>query len=133
EFQLDRVPLSPESELSIGSRTGTTSHQANPWFAIDDTTAGEEHGEVWSGALAWSGAWRFTVSRFSNGRAQVTGGFGHDGFSTWRLRPGERLETPVFAGLYSAEGFGAASREWHAYQLRHVLPRPDEVRPVLYN
>jgi alpha-galactosidase len=133
ETQLDRVPLSTESSVVLGSRTGTTSHEANPWFAIDDGTAGEEHGEVWSGALAWSGVWQFVAHRYANGRAQVSGGFGHDGFSTWRLHPGELFETPVFAGLYSAAGFGASSREWHTYQLRHIVPKAGELRPVLYN
>jgi len=54
----------------LESRRGTTGHQADPWFAISrdsgqDTSrpavADEEHGEVWFGALAWSGSWRFTV------------------------------------------------------------------------
>lgn len=133
ETQLDKVFLSRESAFVIGSRNGTTSHEANPWFAIDDGTAGEEHGEVWCGALAWSGAWQILAQTFSNGRAQVSGGFGHDGFDVWKLRPGESFETPVFAGLYTANGFGAASREWHTYLLRHILPRAEEVRPVLYN
>jgi alpha-galactosidase len=39
----------------------------------------------------------------------------------------------VCAGLYSDGGFGATSRQWHAYARRHVLPAPDELRPVLYN
>lgn len=133
ETRLERVPLSPASSFTIGSRTGITGHFTNPWFAVDDGTAGEEQGEVWSGALAWSGAWQLVAQRFANGRAQVSGGFGHDGFSTWLLRPGETLTTPVFAGVYSAHGFGAASREWHTYQLRHVLPNAGELRPVLYN
>jgi alpha-galactosidase len=49
------------------------------------------------------------------------------------LRPGERWRTPVFAGLYSAAGFGATSRQWHGYARAHVLPAPQEPRPVLYN
>jgi alpha-galactosidase len=49
------------------------------------------------------------------------------------LRPGERWRTPVFAGLYCAAGFGAASRQWHGYARAHVLPVPGELRPVLYN
>jgi alpha-galactosidase len=133
ETQLNQVALAPTSTLTIGSRTGTTGHLANPWFAVDDGTAGEEHGEVWSGALAWSGTWRIVAERFANGRTQLSGGFGRDGFRLWRLTAGEPLRTPVFAGVYAAAGFGAASRQWHAYLLGHVLPRAAEVRPVLYN
>jgi alpha-galactosidase len=35
--------------------------------------------------------------------------------------------------VYTDGGFGAASRAWHAYILAHVLPHPDELRPVLFN
>src|ERR1051325_2744182 len=57
-------------ERVLESRRGSTSHQSNPWFAIfresgsdTATAADEDHGEVWFGALAWSGSWRITVER----------------------------------------------------------------------
>ncbi|WP_422771108.1 alpha-galactosidase [Plantactinospora sp. WMMC1484] len=131
EFQLRRDSV-PVAETVLTSRRGMTSHHANPWLAVDDGTAGEEHGEVWSTALAWSGSWRITVHRDPVGRTSWTGGFGHDGL-TWSLAPGETLDTPVFAGLHSTGGFGAASRAWHGYVRRHVLTHPAETRPVLYN
>ena len=131
ETQLKRDALA-WGETTLTSRRGITSHQANPWVMLDAGDATEEHGRVWSAALAWSGSWRITVRRGTDNRVRVTGGFGHDGVS-WRLNPGERLSTPSFAGLYADGGFGAASRAWHAYVLDHVLPHPREVRPVLYN
>ena len=81
-------------------------------------------------AAAWSGSWRVTLHRDPVGRTTWTGGFGHEGL-TWSLGPGEALDTPVFAGLYTAGGFGAASRAWHGYVRRHVLSHPDEVADVL--
>jgi alpha-galactosidase len=39
----------------------------------------------------------------------------------------------VFAGLWSAEGFGGASRSWHAWQLVHVVPDAESLRLVLCN
>jgi len=131
EFQLRRTDV-PVAETVLTSRRGITSHHANPWLAIDDGTAGEEHGEVWSTALAWSGSWRITLHRDPVGRTTWTGGFGHEGLS-WSLAPGEALDTPVFAGLYTVDGFGAASRAWHGFVRQHVLSHPDETRPVLYN
>jgi len=131
EFRLRRVDL-PVAETVLTSRRGVTSHHANPWLALDDGTAGEEHGEVWSAALAWSGSWRVTLHRDPGGRTGFTGGFGHEGL-TWTLAPGDTLETPVFAGTYSAAGFGGASRAWHSYVRLGVLAHPDELRPVLYN
>ncbi|MFJ3905982.1 alpha-galactosidase [Streptomyces sp. NPDC090025] len=131
EFQLQRDRL-PVAETVLTSRRGLTGHHASPWLALDDGTAAEESGEVWSTALAWSGSWRVTVHRDPVGRTTWTGGFGHEGLS-WSLRPGETLSTPVYAGLYTPDGFGAASRAWHAYVREHVLPEPGRDRPVLYN
>jgi alpha-galactosidase len=131
EFQVRRTDV-PVAETVLTSRRGMTSHHANPWLAIDDGTADEDHGEVWSTALAWSGSWRVTLHRDPVGRTTWTGGFGHEGL-TWSLAPGEALETPVFAGLYTADGFGAASRAWHGHVRGRVLSHPDETRPVLYN
>lgn len=131
EFQLNRDRL-PIAETVLTSRRGLTGHHANPWLALDDGTADEERGEVWSSALAWSGSWRITLHRDPVGRTTWTGGFGHEGIG-WTLEPGQRLCTPVFAGLYSPAGFGAASRSWHRYVRAHVLAGPDEDRPVLYN
>ncbi|HEV7977404.1 alpha-galactosidase [Amycolatopsis sp.] len=131
ESRLRRGELAT-AETVLTSRRGVSSHHANPWVMVDAGDAGEDHGEVWSTALAWSGSWRITVARDSADKVAVTGGFGHDGVH-WKLAPGKTLRTPVFAGLYSAHGFGGASRSWHDYALRDVLPHADELRPVLYN
>ncbi|NRQ36283.1 alpha-galactosidase [Nonomuraea sp. NN258] len=121
----------PVGETTFGSRTGATSHKANPWIMIGDAT--EDAGQVWGVALAWSGSWRLTAQRRPEGDLAISAGFGHDGLS-WPLAPGESLRTPPALGLHTpAGGYGAASRAWHDYARRHVLPTPDEERPVLYN
>ncbi|MFI1094250.1 alpha-galactosidase [Streptomyces sp. NPDC020917] len=131
ESRLARAPLAP-GERVIGSRSGHTSHHHLPWFALDEGEATEEHGQVWTGALAWSGSWRIAVAVLPDGRVQATGGAGHDDAGLVRLTPGGSFTGPVFAGLYSDGGFGAASRAWHAYQRAHVLPDVDRPRPVAY-
>jgi alpha-galactosidase len=131
ETRLQRTAL-PVGETTYTSRSGTTGHRANPWVMIDAGDATEEHGEVWSVALAWSGSWRITTQRRTEGDVAVTAGFGHEG-PRWRLAPGEVLRTPAVLGLYSTGGYGQASRAWHSYAREQVLPTPDEIRPVLYN
>jgi alpha-galactosidase len=131
ESQLERVVLA-RGETVLTSRRGTTGHHANPWVTLDAGDAGEEHGEVWSVALAWSGTWRITVTRTPTDLVSVTGGAGHDGVGV-RLAAGHERQTPVFAGQYTMGGYGAASRAWHGYVRGHVLPHPGELRPVLYN
>jgi alpha-galactosidase len=138
EFQLTETTLGP-GKLVLESRRGSTGHHLNPWFTLDAGSAAEDHGEVWSGALAWSGSWKLVGEVTPAGRAHVCGGW-NDFDWCHRLAPGEQLVLPPFAGLHTAGGFGAASREWHAWQRRHVLPRrtagpaaEPPLRPVLYN
>ncbi|GGQ14386.1 alpha-galactosidase [Streptosporangium pseudovulgare] len=131
EFQVRRTALAT-AETVLTSRRGHSGHHANPWVMLDAGDATEDHGEVWSAALAWSGSWRITVERDHDGRAGWSGGFGHEGV-TWRLGPGEALETPAFTGVYSAQGFGGISHRWHDHVRRHVLPAPRRVRPVVFN
>lgn len=131
EGQLRRTTLAYGATV-LGSGRGMTGHQANPWAMIDDGSAREEHGSVYSATLAWSGNWQIVAQRLPNGRAALSLGAGR-GDETRVLRPGEEMTTPVSVGMYTEGGFGAASRAWHAHIRDHVLPRPEEVRPVLYN
>jgi alpha-galactosidase len=133
EMQLASVVLSP-GKMVLESRRGATSHQFNPWVALDhNASATEESGEVWSAALAWSGSWKIVVESTSYGDVHCAGGINDFDFH-YRLNEGARLELPAFVGLYSNEGFGGVSRRWHAYEREHVLPEPpDAVRPVLFN
>ena len=133
ETQLNREPIH-EGMKVLESRKGHTSHNINPWFAIDTGDAGEEHGSVWFGALAWSGNWRITVEQTPYRQVRVTGGLNTFDFA-YRLKPGESLETPEFSGGYSAGGFGAASRLMHRFEREKILAggASARLRPVLYN
>ena len=74
EWTLTQETVHPGARV-IESRRGSTGHQANPWFAIQAGDADENHGEVWFGALAWSGSWRITVEQDQLDAVRVTGGF----------------------------------------------------------
>jgi alpha-galactosidase len=134
EWQLHSEPLQTGAKV-IESRRGSTSHQANPWFAIDrpgETT--EENGPVWFGALGWSGSWRITVEQTAMQQVRVTGGFNPFDFG-YQLKPGEQLETPPFYGGFTAKGMGEASRILHRFEHESILPGGEKqpLRPVLYN
>jgi len=131
EGQLQRDTLA-YGETVLGSRRGGASHQANPWAMIDAGDATEEHGAVYGAALAWSGTWQLVAQRMPSDCASLSLGAGHDPEARI-LAPGEELTTPLSVGMYTEGGFGAASRAWHDYIRAHVIPHPDELRPVLYN
>jgi alpha-galactosidase len=132
ETQLQRDPVLPGKRV-IESRRGNTSHQANPWFALD-RAADEEHGRVWFGAIGWSGNWKLAVEETPAQQVRVTGGFNDFDFG-YQLKPGETLETPAFYGGFTEGGFGEASRMMHAFERSEILPdhAAPHTRPVLYN
>lgn len=125
-------------ERVLESRKGSTSHRANPWFAIgrtDETT--EKSGPVWFGELGWSGSWRMTVEDTSLHMVKITGGYNPFDFH-YQLKAGESLETPKFYAGYTGGGQGEASRILHRFQLAAMLPKRGETtqpkpRPIIFN
>ncbi|SFD84795.1 alpha-galactosidase [Paenibacillus catalpae] len=130
EFQLRETALS-EGKKVLESRRGFTDGHANPWFAIDNGRATEESGEVWFGALAWSGNWKIVAEKTAFDLVRVTGGI-NDFDSEWTLAPGESFETPTFVGGYVSGGFGSMSRLLHRNQYEALAPGR-ALRKVLYN
>jgi len=130
EWQIRRELLQPGVKVKE-SRRITTSHTANPWFAVDRGTADEVQGEVWFGVLAWSGNWKMAAEVTEYGATRVGIGLNDWDFA-WRLNPGETFSTPASIAGYSTGGFGAASRTLHDYA-RERLPHGKTLHPVLYN
>jgi alpha-galactosidase len=134
EWQLHTAPLQTGAQL-LESRRGSTSHQANPWFAIGRTQqTTETAGPVWFGELGWSGSWRMVVESTALNNVRVTAGYNPYDFN-YSLGPGQSLETPKFYAGYTEQGHGEASRILHRFQLAEILPgKPDpRPRPIIYN
>ena len=130
EWQLHREPLQAGVK-ALESRRLTTSHQSNPWFAVDRGSADERQGEVWFGVLAWSGNWKLLAEVTDVDLTRLAIGI-NDWDFTWRLQPGETFTTPASLAGYTQGGFGAASRTLHDYA-RSILPHGLKPHPVLYN
>jgi alpha-galactosidase len=134
EWNLQKQAILPGKTV-LESRRGSTGHQNNPWFAIErGEHPDEESGDVWFGALAWSGSWQISVEQDQLQQIRVTGGFNAFDFS-YKLRPGTQLETPIFYGGYSHHGVGGASRLLHSFESANILPQAPspKSRPVIYN
>jgi len=137
EFQAHQEPLETGESIQE-SRTGHTSHVANPWFSIgrqDETS--EESGPVWFGELGWSGSWQIVTEDTPLHQPRITGGFNPFDFH-WTLAPGASLETPKFYAGYTDGGNGEASRILSRFQLQEILPKRGEARepkprPIIYN
>lgn len=140
ETQLTRQRVNPGVHV-LESRRGIPGHAAHPVVAVDyagerggaaGTGASEEHGDVWSVALAWSGSWKISTQLAGDGALHVTAGV-NDFDLRHELAPGDRLTLPVTTGIFSPAGFGGVTRRWHSYERSYVDPRPGVDRPVSYN
>lgn len=134
EWNLQQTKLQP-GKIVLESRRGSTGDEVNPWFAIERSSGqDEDDGDVWFGALGWSGSWQINLETDWQDRVRVTGGYTPFDFA-YLLKPGESLETPKFYGGYSHQGMGEASRLLHRFELDTVVPHGSKrrLRPVLYN
>jgi len=130
-----REQLIQPGKIVLESRRGSTGAQNSPWFAIDHGGSNDQdQGDVWFGALGWSGSWQISVEQDQVQQVRVTGGPNSFDFG-YRLAAGQRLETPYFYAGYSHDGIGGASRLLHRFELGSILPKAPhpKLRPVLYN
>lgn len=126
-------PLRPGVQ-SVDSRRGTSSHQQNPFFALAEFGANEEHGSVYGFNLVYSGNFlaQVELDQFATPRAQL--GLNPFDFS-WQLGSGDTFQTPEAVLVFSPEGLGGMSRALHRFYRRHLLPVAwrDRPRPILVN
>ena len=123
-----------QGKFVLESRTGLSGPFHVPFFALDDGSASELDGEVFFGAVEWSGNWKITVDRDAFDHTAVIGGI-NEFDSRPELENGEVFRTPVFCGGWSEEGFSGMSRILHRYQLKHLLPEAvaKKPMPVIFN
>ncbi len=134
EWSVQQEPIHGGKTV-LESRRGTTSAQSNPWFMIDRTSENDQDaGEVWFGALGWSGSWQIAIEQDVVKDVRVTGGSNAFDFG-YQLKAGEKFETPYFYGGYTSHGVGGASRLLHRFEMDSILPNhpAPKIRPVLYN
>ena len=134
EWNLQQQAIHP-GKVILESRHGSTGDQDNPWFVIErGNEQDEDHGDVWFGALGWSGSWSIDIEENQTHQVRVTGGFNPFDFG-YQLAPGEKLQTPAFYGGFSNDGIGGASRLLHRFEIATILPHSPHphLRPVLYN
>nr|WP_311719007.1 alpha-galactosidase [Edaphobacter lichenicola] len=134
EWSLHEQLIQPGKAI-LESRRGSTGDQNNPWFAIDRNGSNDQDsGDVWFGALGWSGSWQMSIEQDEIHQIRVTGGPNSFDFG-YRLAAGEHLQSTDFYAGYSHDGIGGASRLLHRFEISSIVPHGTDakLRPVLYN
>lgn len=118
----------------VGSLHGASGHQQSPFVALLSKDATETNGDAYGMALVYSGNFEACadVSQFGQTRAHI--GLQPFDFS-WLLAPGERFQSPEAVLVYSGEGLGRMSRDYHRLWQNCLMRSSfaNKPRPILIN
>ena len=133
EYDLHHTEIT-KTRTILQSLGGVSNSQNYPYFAIDDGTASESHGDIWYGALAWSGNTKITVEKDIMEQVRVTAGISDEDFA-WLLNSGESFETPEVVLGFVSDGFNGASTRMQKYvkNSRVESEWKNKATPVIYN
>ena len=109
----------------IASNTGRSSHEENPFIYLLDKDADEEHGEVYSFSLVYSGNFAFEIEVDKNTTTRITGGINEEDF-LFEVKHNESFVFPEAILGYSNQGIGELSRQTHDLIREHLIPHPDQ-------
>lgn len=126
EMRLQQQPIVPGTTM-LEARHGLTGHQSYPWMAIESAV-----GEVYFVTLAWSGNWALRATTEIMGTTTIVAGI-HDLDFAWPLAPGATFTAPDAIAGFAADGREGARHRLHAHIGAHIVPQPQELRPVLSN
>ena len=135
EYRRNRGMLGQEKLVLENGRGLCSAHQHVPFIALDEGgTAAEETGNVWFGALEWSGEMKITAERDFFRHVRVTAGVRDEDF-TWTLTKEHPFETPGFVLGYTERGFSGMSKALYDWQWDRLLPRKRAGKPfpIIYN
>ncbi|MFC4777413.1 alpha-galactosidase [Paenibacillus sp. GCM10023252] len=128
-----RNPLRAGTQ-SVESKRGASSHQHNPFLALVDPSTTEQAGDAYGFSFVYSGSFLASVEVDQFQTTRVSVGINPFDFN-WLLDPGEQFQTPEVVMVYSHEGLGGMSRQYHRlYRTRLCRGQfRDAIRPILVN
>ncbi|MDD4921968.1 MAG: alpha-galactosidase [Bacteroidales bacterium] len=133
EMQLSEELLTPGIKMIESKKGVRTTQSESPVFLISpDRPAQENSGEVYAGALAWSGNFALSFQIDETGLLSVLGGT-NPFAATYNLLPGQTYQTPEMILSYSLKGKGQISRNFHDWTRRYNLTHGDQPRSILLN
>jgi len=111
ERQMERKPVI-QGISEIASKRGSSSHNHNPFIVLCDHMATEDFGSVYGFALCYSGNFSAKVEVDTFDQTRVIMGINPEDFK-WKLSPGEEFTSPEAIMVYSSNGIGGMSRQYH--------------------
>lgn len=123
-----------KGKQSVGSVRGESSHQEHPFMAWKKASTTEESGDIYAMNFVYSGNFLAQIEADQFGSIRAMMGIHPDNFC-WKLEPGESFQAPEVICMYSAEGIGGMTRNYHDLYRNHLIRGryKDKKRPILIN
>lgn len=133
ERQLERVPVH-HGIFSVGSKRGASSHNHNPFVALASKGTDEDHGQAYGFCLLYSGNFIMECEQDTFGNTRLLCGINPTDFG-WTLKPGEEFTSPEVISVYSENGLGQMSRNFHKIIRNNICRGKYKTsrRPILVN
>ena len=118
----------------VESRRGVSGHCQNPFAALAQTGADEDHGNVYGFHLVYSGNFSALCECDFNGTSRFLLGINPADFE-WTLEKGKTFDTPEAVMVFTENGIGEMSRILHHFYSKHLIRGKyrDCKRPLLIN
>lgn len=133
ERHIDRTPVNYGIQMSRSNR-GEGGHQEHAFTALLEKNADQNKGEVYGMDLIYSGNFRTLQERNQFDNIRMMTGINPEDFK-WELTSGTDFQTPEAVLVYSDEGLGGMSRNFHDLYRNHLIRGSyrDKKRPILIN
>ncbi len=133
EMQLSEERLTPGVKVVESKKGMRTAQSDNSAFLLSlDAPAQEYSGEVYAGALAWTGNYKMQFEVDEAGLLHIIGGI-NPFASSISLAAGEQFVTPDMVLTYSNQGCSQITHNLHDWARKYNLAHGDLLRPVVLN
>lgn len=118
----------------VSSARGVSSHQNHPFMALVTKNADQEVGEVYGFNLVYSGNFVASVELNQFNQIRAVMGINSVNFK-WKLNSLDSFQTPEAVLIYSDNGLGGMTRNFHDLYRNHLIrgEYKDKKRPILIN
>lgn len=134
EANVSRGKVANGQIVELASKSGTRdAWESNAAMMVSFGEADEETGKVLGVALEWTGTTLRRVRRTWNGKTtEVFAGVDMTS-GPYTLDPGKVFTTPRAILVWSENGRGEVSRQYHKWARLHLMPHGRDLHPVLLN
>jgi len=121
-------------KYNTGSIRGESSHQDHPFLCLLDQDANQDYGNVYGFNFVYSGNFIAQAEGTQFDAARVVMGIHPENFK-WKLDSGMEFVAPEVIMVYSDEGIGKMTRNYHDFYRNHLIRSKykDSKRPILIN